>query len=383
MPSLADTLASIPGYGAYVARRQMNEQQPMRELQQAGGVLSLQNILEQQEQQKQFRQTMAQAGGDVEAAMNAALRAGRPDVAARLAPLVEAKRKAGQGQPIGAGGLRMPSGEIVPPADRPKEFAPPEIVKLHEYLNSLPPNDPRGTAVKARIKKLTERDPGVTVNMPASSQTVVGPDGKFYQFRIGKDGKTEAIPIQTATGDPLKPPPSAADSKTAAEAAEGKATIESVRDRIGKMSALIRRSPTAVGPAGMVRRGVEAAGGVVEGLGGPGFGTDAISLENQQALLLADVRKLIEKDPNLSNQERERLYQSLGGGFIQTPTSAIQAMSEVMRYVEGKKHAGRISDLKGDAQLRQAVTGAGWAWEPGKYEYRILNGTAQRRAKGQ
>jgi len=45
----------------------------------------------------------------------------------------------------------------------------------------------------------------VQVNMPATSDTVQGQDGRWYKFRIGKDGKTEAIAIATSTGEPLAP----------------------------------------------------------------------------------------------------------------------------------------------------------------------------------
>jgi len=94
MPSLADTLASIPGYGAYVARRQMNEQQPMRELQQAGGVLSLQKIIEQQGQEAQLRKALAESGGDPDAALKAALVSGNVGAASKLSPIIQARETA-------------------------------------------------------------------------------------------------------------------------------------------------------------------------------------------------------------------------------------------------------------------------------------------------
>ena len=61
---------------------------------------------------------------------------------------------------------------------------------------------------------LTERAPPIQVNMPASSDTMVGEDGKYYKVRIGKDGKMEAIPL--AVGDTaLKPPaPAKEDGQT-------------------------------------------------------------------------------------------------------------------------------------------------------------------------
>ena len=94
MPSLADTLASIPGYGAYIARRQMNEQQPMQELQQAGAALSLQGILEKQGQEAQLRKALAESGGDPDAALKAALTSGNVGAAAKLSPIIQARETA-------------------------------------------------------------------------------------------------------------------------------------------------------------------------------------------------------------------------------------------------------------------------------------------------
>lgn len=56
--SLENALANIPGYGAYIARRQMNEQQPMQELQQASGAMGLMGALQKQQTEAAFRQAM-------------------------------------------------------------------------------------------------------------------------------------------------------------------------------------------------------------------------------------------------------------------------------------------------------------------------------------
>jgi hypothetical protein len=110
-------LANIPGYGAYVARKQMNEQQGVQDLQQIGSLLQLQQAVQAQRDQQQLRSI---SGENAEAVAQAALRAGRPDIAAKLAPLIEAQRKAQpQPQAIGSGGLRLADGTIVPPAARP------------------------------------------------------------------------------------------------------------------------------------------------------------------------------------------------------------------------------------------------------------------------
>lgn len=52
MPSLESVLAAIPGYGGYLAKRNMNEQGTMQELQQAGILASLAAAIQQQKQRE-------------------------------------------------------------------------------------------------------------------------------------------------------------------------------------------------------------------------------------------------------------------------------------------------------------------------------------------
>lgn len=69
MPSMNDVLASIPGYGAYLAKRQMNEQAGMQDLQQAGALQGILASVQQQEKnrtelgrEQAFRQEVAALG---------------------------------------------------------------------------------------------------------------------------------------------------------------------------------------------------------------------------------------------------------------------------------------------------------------------------------
>lgn len=55
-------LADIPGYGAYIARRQMNEQAPLAELQQASGAMGLMAALEKRKREQQARQELQALG---------------------------------------------------------------------------------------------------------------------------------------------------------------------------------------------------------------------------------------------------------------------------------------------------------------------------------
>jgi hypothetical protein len=201
-------LNDIPGYGAYIARKQMLDQQPMQELQQGVQAMNLAALMKKQSNDNALATALAESEGNPEAALGLVLKSGNLDAAAKLAPIVESRRKAQpQGQPIGAGGLRLPDGTVVPPAARPADpnAHAPEIVRLQAAAAQYPEGHPMRQQIEARIKMLGERPQGVQVNMPASSDTMVGEDGKTYKVRIGKDGTVQAIPMVGPGGVALKP----------------------------------------------------------------------------------------------------------------------------------------------------------------------------------
>lgn len=84
--SLSAALANIPGYGAYVAKRQMNEQQPMQELQQASGAMSLMGALQQQAKARQYEEAVSALGANPtqEALVGVASRFGSPDTTLKI-----------------------------------------------------------------------------------------------------------------------------------------------------------------------------------------------------------------------------------------------------------------------------------------------------------
>jgi hypothetical protein len=111
-------------YDTYSRRTAENDAVGTRDLQQASALMQLQQAVQAQRDQVEAKGIMQQGNGNLEAVLQGALKAGRTDIAAKLAPLIEAQRKAAakpQGQPIGAGGLRLEDGTIVPPAARPAD----------------------------------------------------------------------------------------------------------------------------------------------------------------------------------------------------------------------------------------------------------------------
>src|SRR3990167_2791909 len=284
MPSLND----IPGYGAYIQRNAQNRQAELGDLQQASGLMGILKNIQAQQEQQQLKSVLAQAGGDPAKAVAALLQAGTPQSVELASKLKGMMPKPAEPYTLG-NQRRGPNNAILAEAPfRPSNpEARPELLRLQDAAAKYPEGHPYRAQIQARIKMLGERPTGVTVNMPASSDTVQGPDGKFYKFRIGKDGKPEVIPFQTSTGDQLRPPETPAAAKAAGESAAEAVTLTNVRSRIEKMSSLIQGGGMAggvVGPQGLASRVGETAVGIVH----PGVSTPALDYQNEMRLLLSD-----------------------------------------------------------------------------------------------
>jgi hypothetical protein len=216
---------------------------------------------------------------------------------------------------------------------RPQTANESPIARVMRERASLPPGDPRGPLMDKYIEKLSSHQPGVAVY---SGSLTPGVDAQGNPVFVQPSNR-EGVEPRVVQG--VRPMPKPADEKAAQAEREAQATVESVRTRIQQMSQQLQQNPALVGPGGIARRTFEAGAGVVA----PGIQTPALDYQNNLRLLLADVRKVVEKDPNLSNQERQALYESLGGGTFQTPGSALRALNNVMEFVERKKLTGPSS----------------------------------------
>jgi hypothetical protein len=211
-----------------------------------------------------------------------------------------------------------------------KPTASTNIAKLIAERDALPPGDPRRQIYDKAIEKASTHQAPVNVY---SGSLTAGVDAQGNPVFVQPSGR-EGVPPRVVEG--VRPMPKPADERVAQAEREAEATVESVRKRISDMSAQLQGNAGLVGPAGIVRRIGESAAGVVA----PSIQTPALDYQNNLRLLLADVRKIVEKDPNLSNQERQALYESLGGGTFQTPGSAMRALNNVLDFVERKKLTG-------------------------------------------
>ena len=197
---MADPLDNIPGYGAYIAKRRMNEQAGIRDLQEQSLLMGLQEKMRARQDEKQLQTMFQQSGGDLEAVVQGALKAGRPDIAAKLAPLIAAQRRAApEPRVVSPGGAMVDqSGKVIYQApfkpDAPqKPEAEPADVRMVNFYHSLPAGDPRKAILKQIIDEKT-RVPEKTFPIVTSG------DGIFERRPEGliqlKDPKT---------GQPLRP----------------------------------------------------------------------------------------------------------------------------------------------------------------------------------
>lgn len=253
-----------------------------------------------------------------------------------------------------------------------KPQADEKIIRLMKQRDLLPQGHPDRKVLEAAIKKESEHQPQVGVY---ASSLVEGVDQKTGAPVFVQPSPRADTPPRIVEGVRPKPDkPTATDMRSQRDREENTATVASVRQRVKAMQDKLQSDSYIVGIGGAVRRGAEAVGGLAV----PDLKTPALDYQNDLRLLLADVRKIVEKDPNLSTKERENLEQALGGGVFQTPGSAFRALNNVLDFVESKKMTGPSRDAK----LENIVKGAGWNYEPDKYEYRVLDGKVQRRAKG-
>src|SRR3990167_4148953 len=130
MASLEGTLANIPGLAGYLASQQNRQQQSNSELQGLAGQMGLLQAIQKQQQEAKSKLALEQAGGDPAKAVEALLKSGNAQGAARLAPLLKQQNT---GFTLGEGQQRFdvagkPIASVAPKVERPE--ARPEILKL-------------------------------------------------------------------------------------------------------------------------------------------------------------------------------------------------------------------------------------------------------------
>lgn len=221
MADLTSILQGIPFYSQYVARKQMNEQAPMQELQQVGALQGVLASVQQQQRAQQevqrndaLRQAIQQLPPEQRTKENIVPLLIQHGNVKELVPLLKGKEEGGfnlspgqtrfdaSGKPVAA----LPAAPEKPPAE-------PEIVRLVNTLNSLPENDPRRPILQKAIDAKTfGREEAI--RLAASMRPAPQPVAPTVVEIQDPNDPTKSIKIDAKTGQKIgNAPPKPATEK--------------------------------------------------------------------------------------------------------------------------------------------------------------------------
>lgn len=196
------SLANIPGYGAYVAKREINEQQDMQNLQKLGALVQLKQHAERQRQAVVESQRQAQIQAEMAAA-----------------PTPEAKRAVAMKYAAPDAILRATQPDK--PVSQPAE--PPDI-QLVNFYNGLPANDPRKPLIKRVLDAKSYKAPPPEKTFPV----ITTPEGVFERRPEG------LVQLKVpGTDKPLTQKPTAAEGLTpenAGKVAMAQQSVDAIQD---------------------------------------------------------------------------------------------------------------------------------------------------------
>ena len=191
--TLQGVLANIPGYGGYLAQKQFNEQQGLDELKQAGGAMSLVDLLRKQKQAEAERAYLAQPevqakiqAGDIKGAISGAPQLGLDQIL-KLGEL--SRKEAGSFTGAGKGILNTATG-AVQPNPYPTEQNPSNLLRLQNELMALPPDQRAAHFNAIRKESETPKQISPTVVMPSAPTLSELVDPKDPSRLLKIDAKT-------------------------------------------------------------------------------------------------------------------------------------------------------------------------------------------------
>ena len=228
------SLADIPFYGGYLQKQALNREQEAHDLKQTVGQMGLLAQMQQQQEMAALKPIMQQAGGDPRKAIQALLASGNPAaiaLAAKLHSFVPAPKEeivvppgstvlGPDRQPrftaperpaaIGSGGLRMPGGEVIPPAARP-EATPKTLVNPSYPISDdkMQPHFSRDGGATwtpvpntQPVARFAKQVPGVVVQQPRANPIVNSDQGIFERTSSG------LVPLRAPGSEETLRPPS-------------------------------------------------------------------------------------------------------------------------------------------------------------------------------
>ena len=185
-------------YEGYTKRKTENEQAGMSDLQQMGSLVQLKTSVQALQDQKQMKSLLAESGGSLEAVIQGALKAGRPDIAAKLAPLWEMQQKAKAPKIVPPGSQVLgPDNKVLHSApfkpETPRQSDVSRLMTERDALAKANPNDPNLKVYDAAIKYKSEGRESVQVNQFGSPVAGVDAQGNSVFFQPGRAGQPPKI----------------------------------------------------------------------------------------------------------------------------------------------------------------------------------------------
>lgn len=339
------SLANIPFYGAYVARKQMNEDQPFQDIRQASALLGLRRAVQGYQQEQQLQSLLANSGGDLEAAMNAATRSGNLAAAAKLAPIVEARRKAAQGRIVPAGGAIV--GEDNKPVftNPPRPAQDPEVLRIMAARDALPVGHPNRAILDKAIEKLTTPNAGVNVY---STSLVPGVDDNGNPVFVQPSGQPGVAP-RVVSG--VRPAPKAGEGLTPENAGKVAMAEQSING-IDTVKALLFDN------AGNINRWLVAAMNVPLASGMPFNDNARIAKAALRNAVEAKLR--LETGAAATQSEIDRIMDRYSPTISDTPKSAKYKLDQLQEFfksslaqTKGVKAQGSSSEPSIDDLLKK------------------------------
>jgi len=340
-------LADIPGLGAYLQERQLNQQAPLQQLRQVSGALGLSNAIQAQQDAGALRDALAASGGDPGAALKAALASGNVGAAAKLAPLVMAQQKASAPTVVPPDStLIYPNGsQKQVPGRTPKAQTPSNLKRLQDERAALQPNDPRIPQYDRAIKLLTDRQPAA----PSPSVTqVVDPTNQTRMLTIdAKLYKGGSLGSPGVIGVAGKVPQSQAQAQKLSEVrGEQKAafdTASSQMDRLALEANTLLKHPGLDKATGLWSD-VPLIGGLatIPGTDAANFKTRLDTLKSQIAFATLQALRNASKTGGalgqVSNVEEEMLMNNLAPlKTAQSPEAFRKALQQIIQFTQDAK----------------------------------------------
>jgi hypothetical protein len=177
-----------PGLDGYIAAQQLGQQRQAQELGMLSKILQMRQMQDEAARSQEYRGALTSLGPNAtpQQLRGVLLQHGSPGT---LVSLLQSEMKKPEGQSIGSGGLRLPDGTIIPPAERPNTKPTEQWSAPYQMGGAwVQRNDANG-----QIRQSVGREPQVNIQnpQPVTPVTIQDPDNPNQTIVI--DGRTRAV----------------------------------------------------------------------------------------------------------------------------------------------------------------------------------------------